>query len=110
VTVLAGDQSGLEFKPSSEMNMKQFVLQKPDGSEVSMDQDRLVIAYNNNEIDISWLARPDGTSQWERVGTLLSIASSSETGSNSSSGSNVAVSGHRKMRLQKAAVLVRYHH
>jgi hypothetical protein len=49
--------------------MKKFTLKKPDGSEVVLDQDGLVIGYNRREIHPSWLAKPLGAASWSRVGS-----------------------------------------
>lgn len=58
--------------------MNKLTLKKPDGSEVVLDEDGLVSGYNNREIDPSWLARPQGSEQWERVGVLIGVEPSLE--------------------------------
>src|ERR1035441_4601485 len=55
--------------------MKKFTLKKPDGTEVVLDQEGLVIGYNNREIDPSWPAKPLGAASWSRVGILIGIES-----------------------------------
>jgi len=70
--------------------MNKFTVKKPDGTEVVMDRDGLVIGYNQGNIDASWPAKPVGASEWERVGILIGVESAiSSEGSTSPS----AVSG-----------------
>ena len=56
--------------------VRKFTLKKPDSTEVVLDQDGLVIGYNNREIDPGWLARPQGSQEWERVGILIGVETS----------------------------------
>ena len=53
--------------------MKNFTLKTPDAREVLLDKDSLVIGYNHRQIDPSWLARREGSQDWERVGVLIGV-------------------------------------
>lgn len=55
--------------------MKKFTVKKPDGTEVVLDHDKLVIGYNNREIDPGWPAKPQGAPQWTQVGVLIGVGS-----------------------------------
>ena len=55
--------------------MKKFTLKKPDGTEVVLDQDSLVIGYNNREINPNWSAKVVGATEWSRVDALLGVES-----------------------------------
>src|ERR1017187_4988339 len=52
-----------------------YTLKKPDGTEVTLSQDDLVIGYNRREIDVGWQAEPQGASGGARVGVLIGVES-----------------------------------
>jgi hypothetical protein len=52
-----------------------YTLKKPDGTEVTLSRDDLVIGYNRGEIDVGWQAKPQGASEWARVGVLIGVES-----------------------------------
>lgn len=52
-----------------------YTLKKPDGTEVTLSRDDLVIGYNRQEIDVGWQAKPQGASDWARVGVLIGVES-----------------------------------
>ena len=54
--------------------MKHFTLKKPDGTDVVLTQDQLVIGYNNGEVDPNWLARLHNSERWHPVGELIGIS------------------------------------